>query len=45
MRDYTNKEFEIIFDPIDDLRDRWELTEYEAESFLENVGYFDGHNL
>jgi hypothetical protein len=37
----SDEEFEITFDPMYDLVDRWEISMEEAEVFLENVGYFD----
>lgn len=37
----SDEEFEITFDPMFDLADRWGITPTEAEIFLEEVGYFD----
>lgn len=36
----SDEEYEITFDPIHDLTDRWGITPTEAEMFLERVGYF-----
>lgn len=37
----SDEEYEITYDPMFDLVDRWEISMEEAEVFLENVGYFD----
>lgn len=47
---YTDEEWEIVFDPMHDLLDRWGLDDHPqnmnaAEEFLEESGYYDWHGL
>ena len=37
----SDEEWEYTFDAIFDVADRWDITEADAEVFLERVGYFD----
>lgn len=37
----SDQEWEVTFDPMHDIRERWGITMTEAENFLVEVGYFD----
>jgi len=37
----TDEQYELIFDPIEDLSERWGISLIDAEIFLERHGYFD----
>jgi hypothetical protein len=41
----TDHEFELTFDPMFDLVQRWGITLDQAEAFLESVGYYEVHQV
>lgn len=41
MTELTDREYEKIFDPMDEVAHRWDITLEEAELFLEDCGYFE----
>lgn len=43
--DMDNRVYDMTFEPIFDIHERWDITETDAEMFLEEVGYFDAHGI